>query len=641
MNLLGDFVALGLIVILCIFYFETKCFLSPSGKFFVFCLPLTAATALVDIAAVVLLEMSGVPVFLNLLTNTLFFLINILTTTMYAMVLFHKILEHVHVAHCMRRAKIALTVIYLVYAALVLSNLFTGWLFSVDAVEGYKRGPLYAIGYVTVAVQMAFVIVCYVRNRRFVTKNMRRALIQAFPAVTLCIGLQLAFPNIMLNSLIMSLAALTLFLNFDNQRIGVHTLTDLNDRHRFFSYITDEIKEKRSCHAYVVHLTDFETVNRKYGHIVGDEILYLFAFSLEKVIPDGVVFHMDGLSFSVVVPMGDEAAHAHHLSALYNFLDRGIEYGGDRIFLRYTVLENTLTPECRDAGVFYEELEHGEELIQEGNLTHLVYCPEMGIRRLRRRYLVEKLEHVTRECGYEVWFQPTKCLATGEFCSMEALIRLRDKDGGMIRPDEFIPIAEKAGMIAPITWFVLEESCRVLTAYPELSAVNVSINIPTEQLHDPGFLHRLDGIVDRYGIAHTRICLELTERSMMSDFDRLKKQMDKIAQSGYRFFLDDFGTGFSNFICLLRLPIKNVKLDRALTEGVTAVHGRQSVVKLLTESFRSLGVAVIAEGVETLQQVEILGEYGVDRIQGYYYAAPMPEGELISFYRENPLKEKG
>ncbi|MBO7761800.1 MAG: GGDEF domain-containing protein [Clostridia bacterium] len=641
MNLLGDFVALGLILILCIFYFESKCFLSPSGKYFVLCLPLTAVTALVDIASVILLGTPGVPVWLNFTANTLFFLLNILTTTLYAMVLFHKILEHVHMAHCMRRAKIAMTVIYAVYALIVLSNIFTGWLFSVDAVEGYRRGPLYAIGYFTVVVQMAFVVVCYVRNRRFVTKNMRRALIQAFPAITLCIGLQLAFPDVMLNSLIMSLVALTLFLNFDNQRIGVHTLTDLNDRHRFFLYIAEKIKERSPCHVYVVQLTDFETVNRKHGHIVGDEILYLFAFSLEKIIPGGVVFHMDGLSFSVVVPAGDEAEHAHHLSALYYFLDGGIEYGGERIYLGYTVLENTLQSDCRDAGVFYEELEHGGELIAQRRLGHLIYSPEMGMQRLRRLYLVEKLEHVGKDNGYEVWFQPVRCLATGQFCSMEALIRLREKDGSLIRPDEFIPIAEETGMIAPITWFVLEESCRLITAYPELATVNVSVNIPTEQLQDPGFLHRLDGIVDRYGIAHTRICLEQTERGMLGDVERLKKQMDKIAAAGYRFFLDDFGAGYSNFNCLLQLPIKNVKLDRSLTGEVTGASGGQDVVRMLTGAFRSLGVAVIAEGVETLQQVEILGEYGVDRIQGYYYAAPMPEGELISFYRENPLKEKG
>ena len=124
---------------------------------------------------------------------------------------------------------------------------------------------------------------------------------------------------------------------------------------------------------------------------------------------------------------------------------------------------------------------------------------------------------------------------------------------------------------------------------------------------------------------------------MLGDFERLKKQMDKIAAAGYRFFLDDFGAGYSNFNCLLQLPIKNVKLDRSLTGEIVGTSGGQDIVGMLTGAFRSLGVAVIAEGVETEQQVEILGEYGVDRIQGYYYAAPMPEEELLSFYRENPL----
>ena len=364
---------------------------------------------------------------------------------------------------------------------------------------------------------------------------------------------------------------------------------------------------------------------------MSDEILYLFAFGLENRIPESTTFHLDSTTFAIATPLENKGEHEGNLERLTTFLQDGISYKGEVIALECNLMEHTMRMCGRDAYLFLEEIQHGMELMAEAKESYLVYTPEMTEAMLRRRHIISKLEVVDKEHGYEVWFQPVRRMEDGRFSSIEALIRLRDTTGEFISPAEFIPIAERADMINPITWFVLEESCRILSVTPELDGVSVSINMPMRQLLEAGFEERLDQIVDGYGIDHERICIEFTERAILENFELSRDLMKSVSRRGYRFFLDDFGSGFSNFNCLLLLPFNQVKLDKSLTDTVNGSNAE--LVKMLTGFFHSSGLSVIAEGVETAEQVHRLTSYGVDKIQGYHYAAPMSLSSLVDFYK--------
>ena len=218
---------------------------------------------------------------------------------------------------------------------------------------------------------------------------------------------------------------------------------------------------------------------------------------------------------------------------------------------------------------------------------------------------------------------------------MEALIRLREPDGSLISPAEFIPLAEQTGHIYPITWFVLEEVCRFLKFTPKLDDVSVSINLPMPQLLDKGFMTRLNSIVDQAKLPHRRICLEFTERAILENFEQTQAIMHQLTRDGYRFFLDDFGTGYSNFNCLLQLPFQFIKLDACLVQPGDNDQDNYAMVRTLTNLFHDMNLAVIAEGAETMEHVTSLIDQGVDRIQGFALAKPMPEEALLVFYREH------
>ena len=639
MVFVGDYFAIGLVVVLCMFYFEGKGgsrYMSAASKWFVACLVLTALTALTDLISVQLLLAENAPYWLNMTCNTLYFLVNIVTTSSIALFLFTKILEHAHDNHCMIMARRALVILFTAYVALVAANLWTGWLFYFDAQGTYCRGPLNGAGYVVTVCQMGLVVMCYVRNRRIASHPMRRALLQTFPVVMLCIVIQRMYPEIMLNGFVMAMVDTVLFLTFQGQRQGVHSLTELNDRHRFFKEVEQRIEGKEPFHVFLINLKNLGNINQKYGHRFGDEFLYHFAFSLERLIKNSRAFHMNGTTFSLLLPYSGQTVAEAGRSVLLDFLERGINCQHQQISTDYVLVEYIVDENDTDAEEFYEKLEYASARAYREKLRYIRYTPDIGEEMSRARYLNERLQTVDREHGYEVWYQPTQCLKTGKFNSMEALIRLREQDGTLISPVEFIPLAEKTGRINSVTWFVLEEVCTMLKQTPELEDVSVSVNLPMSQLLEKGFAARLNSIVDRAGIAHRRICLEFTERAILDSFEQTLEVMNELTEDGYCFYLDDFGSGYSNFNCLLQLPFRIIKLDACLMSAIRKGQNHYAMVRTLTNLFHGMQLDVIAEGAETMEEVAALKQQGVDRIQGYALAHPMPADALMTFYREHP-----
>ena len=642
MVFIGDYFALGLVIILCVFFFDTKNslrFMATPSKLFVCCLITTALTAITDLATGQLLEMRDVPLWQNMLVNSLYFVVNIISTSCIALYLFTRLLEHTYSRHCMRNACIGLGLLFSVYMGFVVANLWNGCLFYFDAQGNYCRGPMNALGYVITLLQLVLVGICYVRNRRSASRPMRRVLFQLFPLVPLCIVIQRAYPEIMLNGILMALVETVLFLTFQGQRQGINNLTELNDRHRFFNEVDRRIAKKEPFQIFLINIKDFGAINQKYGHQFGDEFLYQFAFALEKKLKGSLAFHMNGTVFALIMRYTYQNASERQSGELLQFLEDGVQCIDKCINPDYVMVHYISDGQETTAAELYENMEYSSAKSYELKQRYVVCSSELREEMARRRYLRERIKNVGRVYGFEVWFQPIQCMQTGKYCSMEALIRLREPDGKLVSPAEFIPLAEQTGQIFPITWFVLEEVCRTLKYSPKLEGVSVSINLPMTQLLEDGFVPRFISIVNQAGIDHRRICIEFTERDILSSFEKTQYIMQQLTREGFRFYLDDFGAGYSNFNCLLQLPFHAIKLDRCLVHASRNGVADYSAVQTLTKLFHDMDLVVVAEGAETGEEVRILKEQGIDRIQGYALARPMPVDALAKFYQDNPMKE--
>ena len=637
---IGDYFALGLVIILCIFFFDSKTsilYLAKPSKIFIGCLITTALTAILDLITVQLQNLPHVPLWQEMLANTLFFVISIVSTTVIALYLFTRILEHTHARHCMVNACIGLAVLFAIYIIFVIANFWTGWLFYIDAAGNYCRGPLNVLGYLITLAQLVLVGICYFRNMQNASQPMRRVLMQLFPIIPLCIFIQRLYPDIMLNGFIMALVDTVLFLSFQGQRQGVHNLTKLNDRHRFFTEVERRIEKKEPFQIFMINIKNFGAINQKYGHLFGDEFLYHFAFSLERLLNGSLSFHMNGTVFAVILRYTYQNAADRQSGVLLDFLEQGVSCMDRHVAADYVAVHYISDGTETTAAELYEIMEYACAKTHGMKQRYVRCTPEIREELVRQRYLRERIRTVDRMHGFDVWFQPIQCLETGEFCSMEALIRLREPDGTMISPAEFIPLAEQTGHISPITWFVVEEVCRLLKYTPCLEHVSVSINLPMTQLLEKGFVPRFTSIVNQAGIEHRRICIEFTERAILDNFHQTLSIMEQLTADGFRFYLDDFGTGYSNFQCLLQLPFQIIKLDRSLVHAEKDGKPDYSMVRTLTNLFHERNLVVVAEGAETMEEVQELTRRGVDRIQGFALARPMSADALLKFYQEHPV----
>ena len=632
----ADYFAIGLVIILFTLFFDknTKLrLLPPSSKMFAMVLVMTAFNAATDLLTGAVLRMNAPPLWLNMLVNTLYFVTNLVATSCIAIYLIIKILEHTHQRNCMRRALISLSVVFVVYLAVVFVNIPTGVLFYFDESGNYYRGPMNALGYAATVVQMILVLICYFRNKETAGKQMRRALINVFLIIPICIIIQRIFPEIMLNSIIMAFADTVIFMTFMSHCHGVHSLTELNDRHRFFDELNHIIANKEPFQVFLINLKNFGAINKKYGHMIGDECLYQFAFSLERTLGYGMHFHMNGTVFAVVLKYTNQSVAEKQSGQLIDLLDLGIDFGQHHIGTEYVVSHYISTGDEIQATDVYEIMEYSVAKGYGMKVKYIRCNNEIRKEIARRKYLRERLDNIDAANGFETWYQPIKCISSGEFCSMEALVRLREPDGKLISPAEFIPLAEQTGQINSITWFVLDEVCSLLKRNPDIGFNSISINLPMTQLLDKGFVSRFIGTVDQAGVAHDRICLEFTERTILENFKQTQQVMSELTEAGFHFYLDDFGTGYSNFNCLMQLPFRAIKFDAGFIHDQKTIQQNYTPISALTKIFHDMDLIVVAEGAENEDEVNAMIDVGVDRIQGYAFARPMPEEKLLKFYQ--------
>lgn len=633
MAYLGDYFALGLIAILCMFYFEDKHFPNMPSKAFAACLIFVGGSIVTGLGCSFLDFYGITPLWIRFVMRSFHLLINVAAISCFAIFLILHIFAHIYDNRHLKLGSFILLLLLGIYALFVLTNAWTGWLFYYDAAGTYQNGALHALEGIIAILQMICVYFCYLYNRKHIDRVMSKALLRTFPVVIFCIIVQYIFQDIMLNGLIMALVSLMLFLQFQGHRQGFHRLTKLNDRMRFFSDLESRISNKDQFQVLLMTLKGFSTINQIYGPKAGDEILYQFAYGLERRIPGTAAYHMNGTSFTLMLPYYDDDTARQNLHHIFSYLDNGVSYRSEQIRGKYVVAEYLVDESVTRADKLYEKLEFASSIANKQKLRYIRYTPDIGHQMHRRQYLLERMQYIDADHGYEVWFQPIYSLQDRKFTSAEALIRLREADGSIISPAELIPLCEETGRVRSVTWFVASETCRFLQAHPQLDFLTVSINVPMAQLMDPEFKQILDSILDQHHISHDRICLEFTERVILEDFESTRQNMKHMVQSGYRFYLDDFGTGYSNFNCVLQLPFSCIKLDRKLV--LDSENPGHSLVPTLTKLFHEMDLLVVAEGAETESHVNALKGFGIDRIQGYYYAKPMCQQDLLEFYKEN------
>lgn len=250
----------------------------------------------------------------------------------------------------------------------------------------------------------------------------------------------------------------------------------------------------------------------------------------------------------------------------------------------------------------------------------------------RERFSVEQgLRQAIGREQLSLCYQPVVDLALGRVIGAEALLRWSHPELGSVPPSEFIPILEESGLMEEVGVWVLNTACREARAWEDqgLGGLKMAVNLSARQLHDPGLDAIIVRTLERHRLAPQRLELELTETATMQDAARTRQLFGDLLAMGVSVAIDDFGAGYSSLSYLKNLPFSKLKIDREFVEGVDGRPDSQAICRALVELCRGLGIAVLAEGVETREEVETLCELGCSIFQGFYFAKPLPAAEFV------------
>lgn len=602
------------------------------------CLLLSGSTILWNITCVWLIRCAAwVPRWVNYVMNSLYYVLLLLLSSLIALYMFEKMLLHVYERYCICRAQIALTLSFAAMCVCVVANLFNGMLFYFDADGRYVRGPFYAIGYGIMLVQLGLLLFCFLRHRRSVSKDMKGMLrILPFLVVGLT-AVQLCFPDMLLNGTLIAFTDVILYIGAQSRRDEVDNVTGLENRDSFFTELSLRIAGQQQIQIILISLCNFSLINRRYGHYKGNEFLYAIAAWIEQTFPEASAFRFVGVTYALVVPYTTAQDAEARVQAVHSRFESPWILGETSQLLPVVCCDMVHDTAQWSANEMMEILDYMLVIAKRTPRERVHFDNGLAADLFRRRYLADLLQTAVEQRRFEVWYQPIYCEIRHGFYSAEALVRMRDEMGRVISPAEFIPIAEEVGVIDRIFWFVLEDVCRMLRDRPGLPMTTVSINLSMPQFEDADLAQRIDAVCRGYGIAPSRIKFEITERTLAADTDRVRSGIQQLQQAGYRFYLDDFGTGYSNFATVLQYQFECVKLDRSLITDLQTDARYLAMARRLIELFHALGASVIAEGAEMRDQVQCLVGLGADRIQGFYYAKPMPEDALIQFLQEGAI----
>jgi len=382
-----------------------------------------------------------------------------------------------------------------------------------------------------------------------------------------------------------------------------------------------------------IDLDRFKRINDSLGHRVGDQVLREVAACLgENIREDDTVARMAGDEFVVVLTDAARPEDAVHTAR--RIIDSLIE--------PMVIEGNELVITCSIGISFYPtDGETNESLIQnadtamyrskdQGRNSYHLYSPEMNSRSLEHLVMESGLRKALEDGQLDLYYQPLVEVKSERVEGAEALLRWKHPELGYIAPSDFIPLAEETGLIVPIGEWVIRTACRQLKQWHDQghSQFHLAINISVRQFQDDDFLDAARAIINEESVDPTQLTFELTESMLMDDALDGIKRLTAIREFGVSISLDDFGTGYSSLAYLRRFPINILKIDRMFIQDMDGDSSGRAIVSSVISLAHSLGLRVVAEGVETKHQLNYLCDESCDVIQGFYYGRPVAAEEF-------------
>lgn len=425
------------------------------------------------------------------------------------------------------------------------------------------------------------------------------------------------------------------------EHLALHDpLTGLGNRRLFEREVDARLQKGDSFALVLVDVDDLEEFNARFGHREGDHLLGLFAERLRQFVRSGDrVFRLGGDEFALLVPgIADCDTLSGFTERLLAALEVPFVRSGRRVHPR-ACLGGVLAPlHARSRETLLAQAELALTTAkQRGPGQTVLYEPGLAIARRRRIGMRRRIERAIERDELQLVVQPQIALADGRVCGGEVLLRWFDPvEKEPVPPAEFIALAEETGLIFRLDAWVLEHACAWLAGcgLAEDRLPRLAVNVSAAHISRPELPRLVDELLARYGLVPSRLELELTESVILDDRALGRRLLDQLHETGVELALDDFGTGYSSLSYLADLPFDRIKIDRSFVLGLEASSRHRTLVRAIVGLGHGLGMQVVAEGVETVAQRDLLLKEGCDLAQGHLITRPMPLVEFAAWLRD-------
>ena len=423
-------------------------------------------------------------------------------------------------------------------------------------------------------------------------------------------------------------------------------LTTLPNRLAAERHIADMVEQmqirRELFSVFYIGIDNFRSINESLGFETGDHVLMLTAERIQQSVGEqDYIARMGGDEFAIVAPSCNSPACAVSLGArLVEILARHYELPGGQVPLSASIGISVFPNDGRSPADLLSHANLAMSEAKKAGRNQYCFFSEKMAEIVKRDFAIQsELRTALTNHEFVLYLQPQFNLKDRSLSGCEALVRWKMSDGSIRFPDKFIDVAERSGLIIPLGNQVLEQACSTVRRWLDEygGAVRMGVNVSALQFQQPDFIDTIEAALAKSAIPPQFLQIELTESTVMHDAEISLNRFEALREMGVQVAIDDFGTGYSSLAYLKKFVCQHLKIDRSFVRDITHDAGDRHIVKAVIDLAHNFGLETVAEGVETIEQQDLLIELGCNETQGYYYSKPIPEAEFVQRFLLNGL----
>lgn len=628
--------AAAIMTVLIILFLMKHNYPSTSNKLYFGLLVLDLAAVIFDVVSIFTISHTDkVPVWLNTLVNMLY-----LWSFNGCALLFCVYVIFITKRGVITKAnRIVCSSILVLETILIATTPFTKLIIYFDENRIYSHGPAFILLYILSYSLLIYVLIMFFLYRKNLNKYQILAVVTFTVATIAAVTIQMIDSRYLIQGLVSAFFLLIVYVSLQNPDDYMDKKTDCFNRNAFNDTLDVLFAKGEKFTLVVFTINDFRYISRVLGSAAGSDLLDNLAMYLIYRYGKNNVYHLISSNFAIIVDEEKETVDGV-ISDIREHLNTPYMIDNMEILLTPCICtvyhpDFAETPEDITDAIDYTLNEMSSSQDSE---TIRVSGSALDIKH-RENKIVHAIRTAIHNEDFMVYYQPIFDTERLCFNSAEALIRLNDYELGFISPDEFIPLAEKNGLIVEVGEIVFRKVCRFLSSCDteKLGIKYIEVNLSVVQCMQENLASSMLEIMQEYGISPEMINFEITETSASVNENALTRNMYRLLESGSSFSMDDYGTGFSTANYLISLPMSIVKIDKSILWPAMKDESAMTILSHTIAMLKDLDKKIVVEGVENSEMASTLINLGCDYLQGYYYSRPVPENEYIDFLEKQPI----